>query len=114
MAEQGYSRDTIDEKFKATDEKIKVANHRIDDLEVGMKETQQLVAAMATIDKKVDILSAEVSHTFVDIKKDISATAEDIKQIKDKPVKMAEKLAWLVVGSVISGAVSVIVWLIQR
>lgn len=115
MAETGYSRETIDAKIDFVDEKIKVANHRIDDLEVGMKETQQLVAAMATIDKKVDILSTEVSHTFVEIKKDneamkqdISSTSKNIEEIKAKPLKIIEKIIWLVIGAVVSGAVALI------
>lgn len=120
MAETGYSRETIDARFNIVDEKVKVANHRIDDLEIGMKETQQLVTAMTAIDKKVDILSTEVSHTFGEIKKDneamkqdIASTAANIKEINGAPLRIFQKLIWLVIGAAVSGGGAVIVWFIQ-
>lgn len=105
-------KDYYEQKFLNMEEKLKVANHRIEDLEVQMKDIQSLISAIAAVDKKVDLLSTTVAHTFKDIDERTKDMKKDITEIKEKPVKNHDKLLWLVVGAIVSGVVGYYISLI--
>lgn len=105
---EGYNKEYIDERFKGVDEKINVANHRISDLETEMKYTKDLVNAISSIDKKVDVLSTDVGNKIGSLSKDVCEIKTDLSEIKKKPSDWLEKIIWLVIGGVITGVFTII------
>lgn len=102
----GNEENYYEQKFLNIEDKIKTANHRIEDLEVQIKDIQGLISAIAAVDKKVDILSTTVAHTFKTIEEQNSDMKKDIAEIKEKPVKNHDKLLWLFLGAVVSAFVA--------
>ena len=102
----GNEENYYEQKFLNIEDKIKTANHRIEDLEVQIKDIQGLISAIAAVDKKVDILSTTVAHTFKTIEEQNRDMKKDIAEIKEKPVKNHDKLLWLFLGAVVSAFVA--------
>lgn len=102
----GNEENYYEQKFLNIEDKIKTANHRIEDLEVQIKDIQSLISAIAAVDKKVDILSTTVAHTFKTIEEQNHDMKKDITEIKEKPVKNHDKLLWLFVGAIVSAFVA--------
>jgi len=77
-----------------TEEKIKVINHRIGDLEAEVKDIKDLTIAISTVNNKVDSLSD-----------DMTEVKKDLKEIIKRPVDNWNKFYMAVACAVASGIV---------
>jgi len=99
----GYSKETIDEKLKLRDEKINVANHRIDDLETEVKDIKDLTIAITKVNDKVDNLTTDV----VEIK-------DSVKKFTSQPQENWNKFKMAIACAIGTGIVGVIIALIFK
>ena len=76
------------ERLASAESSVKSAHHRLDCIE---KLTQS-----------VSDIVVEVRH----MREDLNTVRSELDEVRKRPVAVYEKLIWLVVGAVISGAVS--------
>lgn len=98
-----YSKEVIDEKFKLRDEKIGVANHRIDDLETEVKDIKDLTIAITKVNDKVD-----------NVKSDVSEIKESVKSFVAQPQENWKKFKMAIACAIGTGIVGVIIGLIFK
>lgn len=80
---------------EVTEEKFKVVNHRISDLENEVKDIKDLTIAISTVNNKVDTLTDTVGEVKA-----------GLKEIASKPGKRWDNAVWLVVAALIGYAVN--------
>lgn len=98
-----YSKEVLDEKFKGVDEKFKVSNHRINDLEEEVKDIKALTNAIGVVNTKVDNLKDDV----VEIK-------ESVKSFTIQPAKNWNKFKMAIACAIGTGIIGVIIGLIFK
>ena len=76
------------ERLAAAEASGKSAHHRIDAIE---KLTQS-----------VSDMVVEVKH----MREDLNNVHDEIEEVKDRPIKAADKFVWLAIGAAVSGIVS--------
>ena len=84
-------------------EKFKVANHRIDDLEIEVKDIKELTIAMSRMSDKVDVLAGCMAEVKT-----------ELKEIVKRPAENANKFYMAVVCAVGTGVVGVVLGLIFK
>ena len=84
-------------------ESAKSAHHRIDDLEVEVKNIRDLTAAMAAVNQKVD-----------NLKSDVDEIKADVKGITSRPGRLWDKLAAAIIGAIGAGVAAAVLALILR
>jgi hypothetical protein len=92
----GYNKELIDEKFK-------VVNHRIDDLETEVKDIKNLTLAVTKVNAKVENIEINVNEI-----------KQDIKNINNKPVELIDKVKIGVISSIATGIIAAVLALILK
>jgi len=92
----GYNKELIDEKFK-------VVNHRIDDLETEVKDIKNLTLAVTKVNAKVENIEINVNEI-----------KQDIKNINNKPVELVDKVKIGVISSIATGIIAAVLALILK
>lgn len=64
------------------EEKFKVANHRIDDLETEVKDIKELTIAITKVNEKVEVLADCVGEIKTDIKEMKKVPSENYNKLK--------------------------------
>lgn len=100
---QAYSKEVIDEKFSLRDEKINVANRRIDDLETEVKDIKDLTIAITKVNDKVD-----------NLKTDVGEIKESVKSFVAQPQENWNKFKMAIACAVGTGIVGIIIALIFK
>lgn len=80
-----------------------LAHHRLDELEVEMRDIRSLTAAMAAVNEKVDNLKSDV----VEIK-------SDVKEMTKRPMRMWDRLIAAAIGAAAAGLVAALLQMIIR
>ena len=91
----------LEQQEAVQDEKIEVANHRIDDLEEETKGNRELIIAVKEI-------ATEMKH----IKEAQDDMNERLKSIEEKPSKNWDKIITAIISTVAGGLVGAIIGLI--
>ncbi len=84
-------------------EKFKVINHRIEDLETEVKDIKALTIAINTVNSKVDTLTDNVTES-----------KGGLKEITKRPAERWEKLFMAIVCAVGAGIVGIVLALIFK
>lgn len=92
----GYNKELIDEKFK-------VVNHRIDDLETEVKDIKNLTLAVTKVNAKVENIEINVNEI-----------KQDIKNINNKPVELVDKVKIGIISSIATGIIAAVLALILK
>ena len=91
----------LEQQEAVQDEKIEVANHRIDDLEEETKGNRELIIAVKEI-------ATEMKH----IKEDQADMNERLKNIEEKPSKNWDKVITAIISTVVGGLIGAIIGLV--
>lgn len=86
-----YNKELIDEKFK-------VVNHRVDDLECEVKNMKDLTNAIVAVDKKVDLFAKDTTNKIDNLTSNVTEIKSYVAEKKKKPAEWIEKLVWIVIA----------------